>query len=810
METLPNFTPRVQQALSVAKELAKASFTRTINLDHVFLGVLGLQTGFLGDFFHKHGIEVGDLSHSLTEDLARRLTKNQNSEEGTLEDKYEFDPTVKSVLAIASLAAEKMKHEYVGLEHLLLALLKHKRSPLLAYLTEIGKDPGDLLGDLKSLFRDEAPSVAPLDREWRRASPTPPFPAKDPLDAYTVNFNKLALDGRLDSVIGKEKELADMAEILCRRKKNNPILLGSAGVGKTALVEGLAQQIVSGQCVDFLLPKVIYGLDLAALIAGTKYRGQFEERLQKIVTQLKKNENAIIFIDELHTLVGAGSAEGTLDAANILKPTLARGEITCIGATTTKEYKKNIEKDAALSRRFQSVKIKEPTEQETVQILQGIKHKYEDFHGVRYTPPVLKLIVDLAARYIPDRHMPDKAIDILDQAASRRKLIAFQRPPAAKELEAKLNASLDTDPITNEEEHLFDQYKEILDQWAEQVGSIIPQVTEKDIIDVVAAKTGVSREMLRPRGSHKFLRLEKALKQRVIGQDKAIATTAQAILRGQTGLGDPNKPLGTFLFLGPSGVGKTYTAKALADQVFGGVDNLIQINMSEYSEKISSSRLIGAAPGYIGYDESGQLTEKVRTKPYSLVLFDEIEKAHDEVTNLLLQILEEGKITDNFGRDINFANTIVIATGNIGVGLFKKGTSVGFGAVNNEESRNKAILEEAKKLLRPELLNRFTETVIFNELEADSLTEIIKLEIKSLQKRVKKVHDIRLVVTKSLLNFLGQRGSEQKDGARVIKTLIKKEIENTLAEALTKEDCTAVTKVTLSRPKNETIIKVSY
>ena len=463
METLPNFTPRVQQALTVAKELARASFTQTINLQHVFLGMLGLQTEFLANFFHKHGIDTSDLSQSLTEDLARRLNKQIANADEIPEAKYSFDPAVKSTLALASLAAEKMKHEYVGLEHLLLGLLKHKKSPLLNYLNDIGKPPQDLLRDLKSIFRDEPPNVASLDREWRRP-PATSYPQQDPLEAYTVNFNQLAIDGKLDQVIGKESEIKEMSEILCRRKKNNPILLGSAGVGKTALVEGLAQQIVAGDCVDFLLPKVIYGLDLASLIAGTKYRGQFEERLQKIVAQLKINEHAIIFIDELHTLVGAGSAEGTLDAANILKPTLARGEITCIGATTIKEYKKNIEKDAALSRRFQSVNVKEPTQSETIHILQGIKHKYEDFHGVRYGRPVLDLIVDLAARYIPDRHMPDKAIDILDQAASHRKLIAFQRPEAAIKLEKQLNASMESDPITKDEEKLFDEYKTILDK----------------------------------------------------------------------------------------------------------------------------------------------------------------------------------------------------------------------------------------------------------------------------------------------------------------------------------------------------------
>jgi ATP-dependent Clp protease ATP-binding subunit ClpC len=581
-------------------------------------------------------------------------------------------------------------------------------------------------------------------------------------------------------------------------------------VGKTALIEGLAQQIVSGQCVDFLLPKVIYGLDLATLIAGTKYRGQFEERLQKIITQLKSNRNAIIFIDELHTLVGAGSAEGSLDAANILKPTLARGEITCIGATTLKEYKKNIEKDAALDRRFQPVTVKEPTQEETVKILEGIKHKYEEFHGVKYKKSALKLIVNLSARYITDRHMPDKAIDILDQVASHRKLKAFKRPPEAKEIEDQLNKSLEEEPVTEKQEVLFEKYKEILDQWASESKALTPMVTDADVVQVICSKTGIPKEMLRPNGSLKFVNLATTLKKIIIGQDEGVEVAAKALLRGHASLGDPLKPMGAFLFLGPSGVGKTYTAKMLANEVFGGADNLIQINMSEYSEKVSSSRLIGAAPGYVGYDESGQLTERVRKKPYSLVLFDEIEKAHGEVANLLLQILEEGKLTDNFGREISFANTLVIATGNIGATLFKKSHSLGFGSSNDEGGRNLAILEEAKIALSPELLNRFNETVIFNELSGDSLVEIIKLEINILKQRLEKAHEVKLVIGRSLLDFLGESSAKERDGARAIKNLVKKEVENKLAECLATGDPSKIKKISLSRAKDKTIVKVCY
>ena len=821
METLPNFTPRVQQALSVAKDLAQAASTKTITLNHLFLGVLGLQTDFMESFLAKHGIDVVELAATLTQSLAQSLEEAIEIELPPADASYEFSSNVKRVLAISAMAASKMKHDFVGLEHLLLGFLKHKSSPLLAYLEDEHKDPDELIYSLKALFRGDPPSPDTFDKgrpeaDWRKAmsntslsTSAPSYPTKDPLEAYMVNFNQLALEGKLDRVIGKEREIMEISEILCRRKKNNPILLGSAGVGKTALIEGLAQQIVSGQCVDHLLPKIIYGLDLAGLIAGTKYRGQFEERLQKIITKLRSNTNAIIFIDELHTLVGAGSAEGSLDAANILKPTLARGEITCIGATTFKEYKKNIEKDAALDRRFQPVTVQEPTQEETIQILEGIKNKYEEFHGVRYKKSAIELIVNLSARYIPDRHMPDKAIDILDQVASSRKLKAFTRPPEAREIEDELNNSLtEHDPMTEKQEILFEQYKEILDKWAVGVATTKAIVTDADVVQTISAKTGISKEMLRANGSSKFLNLATPLKKIIIGQDEAVEATSSALLRGQAALGDPAKPMGAFLFLGPSGVGKTYTAKVLANEVFGGANNLIQINMSEYSEKVSSSRLIGAAPGYVGYDESGQLTERVRKKPYSLVLFDEIEKAHGEVSNLLLQILEEGKLTDNFGREISFANTLIIATGNIGASLFKKNHSLGFGSSDQGEDRKQAIIEKAKVALSPELLNRFTETVIFNDLSRDSLIKIIRVETSILKQRLMKAHGIKLSIGKSLLNFLSEQGSSDQDGARAIKSLVKREIENKVAECLVVEDPSKIKKLVLTRSKDATIVKI--
>ena len=552
---------------------------------------------------------------------------------------------------------------------------------------------------------------------------------------------------------------------------------------------------------------MIYGLDLASLIAGTKYRGQFEDRLQKLISQIKEDEHAIIFIDELHTLVGAGSAEGTLDAANILKPTLARGDITCIGATTFKEYKKNIEKDSALARRFQPVTLTEPTKEESLEILKGIKHKYEEFHGVRYRAETLPLIVDAAVRYMPSRHMPDKAIDVLDQAASRRKIRAFKRPRRAKEIEAILN-NLDSAPVTEEEEALFDEYKVILDNWAEKTVKSTPWVTIEDVIEVVESITHIPKDLISQKGSTKVKNLYSNLQKTIIGQDRALSTTRDALLRAQTGLGDPNKPMGSFLFLGASGVGKTYTAKILAELMFGGRDNLIQINMSEYSDKVSSSRLIGAAPGYVGYDESGQLTEQVRQKPYSVILFDEIEKAHEEVNHLLLQILEEGKLTDNFGRDVDFSNALIVCTGNIGSHLFNKGASLGFSR-DSTEGRDNGILTEAKRILKPELINRFNEVVIFEQLTEENLSAIIKLELKKLTKRLDSVHSIKLTVRKKLLDYLIKLSAEHKEGARRIKAILKAELENPLAEFLNQNEPASVDKLIATRVGKKTVINIS-
>ena len=808
METIPNFTPRVQQALTIAKELAHASFSPEVSLTHLFLGIAGLQTEFISDFFARNDLDLFEFTESLSSDLGKTAAEQAvliTKEEELKTTEPPFNSSVKSVLAIGSLAAEKLKHEYVGIEHLMLGFLKNKQSPLLPFLSSCKRNPNDLIYDLKLLFRDDNTPFSPeRPRSNSHSYRSKKFNTEGVLEAHTVNFNQLAKDGKIDTIVGKESELQELAEILCRRKKNNPILLGSAGVGKTALVEGLAQQIVNGSAPDFLLPKVIYGLDLASLIAGTKYRGQFEDRLQKLIAQIKEDEHAVIFIDELHTLVGAGSAEGTLDAANILKPTLARGDITCIGATTFKEYKKNIEKDSALARRFQPVILSEPSREESLEILQGIKGKYEEFHGVKYKPEILSFIVDTALRYMPTRHMPDKAIDILDQSASHRKIKAFKRPERAKEIEQILN-SIESPKISKEEEALFDEYKILLDDWAAKTAKRSPTVSFKDVVDVVASITHVSKDLIRQKGSARAKGLDKNLKKFIIGQDEALSTIKNALLRAQTGLADPEKPMGGFLFLGASGVGKTYTAKILADIMFGGKDNLIQINMSEYSDKISSSRLIGAAPGYVGYDESGQLTEQVRRQPYSVILFDEIEKAHEEVTNLLLQILEEGKLTDNFGRDVDFSNSLIICTGNIGSHLFNKNTSMGFSG-ETEEQKTEGILEEAKKTLRPELINRFTEVAVFKQLSPPALKNIIKLELNKLKSRLQKAHGIRLTVRKKLLDHLIALGMKNNDGARRIKGIIKKEIENPLAVFLNSNNPVALENITLDRPKGETTI----
>ena len=784
----PNFTPRLQKALGFAKESALDSGRNVIDTDHLSLGILSLRSGPVNQIFTDLGINTEDFFLFLQDAVIIKSSLTHQSPD----DNLTYSTEVKKIFAVACLFAEQMEHGYVGLLHFVLALTKQSKGAFWEYISGHKVDTAEIIGKIKSHFTHE------LDPDYPDESSSPPSFAQplsssqpkqsDFLSQYATNFTELARQGKLDPIIGRDSEISSMAEILCRKSKNNPILLGSAGVGKTALAEGLAITIVRGECTDFLINKEIYGLDLASMIAGTKYRGQFEERLKTVISEVESDENSILFIDEIHTLVGAGSAEGTMDAANILKPKLARGKIRCIGATTDEEYKKTIRKDGALDRRFQPLKVNEPSKEETLEILKGIAPSYEDFHSVKYRLPILHLICDLSERYLTNRNFPDKAIDLLDQGGSRAKIRGFSRPKQAQVLEGKIESlfiqedeateSGQREEIKERQQNLFDQYKNVLEQWSANPKKII--VKKEDILQIVSFKTGIPLNELTHVNPKKILSLDKRLKSIVIGQDKVISSLHSTLVRNKAGLGNPRKPLGSFLFLGPSGVGKTYLAKTLACEVFGSEKRLIHLDMTEFGEKQAASKLIGASPGYVGYEEGGLLTEKVRNNPYSIILLDELEKAHPEVLNLFLQILDEGKLTDNFGRTTDFTNCLIILTGNVGASHFAKSSSVGFTNTENTETPADKVLEEAKKYFTAEFINRLDNILVFNPFNSKDLFRISSIELDALKDKLAKKH-IGLSTENSVIDLLVKKTLSMKCGARPLQRIIQDEIESLIA-----------------------------
>ncbi|MGC6566966.1 MAG: ATP-dependent Clp protease ATP-binding subunit, partial [Akkermansiaceae bacterium] len=635
------------------------------------------------------------------------------------------------------------------------------------------------------------------------------------LKAFGRDLTKLAQNGELDPVIGRGAEIERVIQILCRRTKNNPVLVGEAGVGKTAIVEGLAQEIAAGDVPEILRDKKVVTLDLALMVAGTKYRGQFEERIKAVMDEIRKVKNVILFIDELHTIVGAGSAEGAMDASNIIKPALSRAELQCVGATTLNEFRKHIEKDSALERRFQQVKVDEPSVEDAVEIMKGLREKYESHHKVRYTDEALEASVKLTSRYLTTRFLPDKAIDVVDEAGSRARIRTMTRPAELKVLEAKI-AEINDDKVAaindqdfekaaalrDEEKSTRKELDEQIEGWRGENEEKIVDIEEDDIMAVVSKWTGVPLQRMEQKEAAKLLRMEEDLKATVIGQDEAVVAISKALRRSRADLKDPRRPIGSFLFLGPTGVGKTYLARNLAEFMFGDAEALIQIDMSEYMEKFSSSRLIGSPPGYVGYEEGGQLSEAVRRRPYSVVLFDEVEKAHPDVMNLLLQILEEGMVTDSFGRKIDFRNTIIILTSNVGAESIKRQTSLGFGAMSEDEADfegMKAKIEGmAKKHFRPEFLNRLDELVVFHMLEKEHLDEIVDLEVTKLKERLEE-KEITLVLEPSARDLIVTEGYDPEYGARPMRRAVERLLEDPLAEALLggeiKEGCHVTAKV---------------
>ena len=810
MDSTPNFTPRAQEALKISRDYALEYRSSKVDLTHLLLGLVSQTRGLLREVFDISGYAIDDFRSHLEKNIARGKYKGET---------VSFSEEFKLILQLAYQTAENLDQSYVGTEHLMIAIIKYNCPEIESIFFECDINPKSLSLAIRTHLLESSQIYSSLDTERGLDSPlaavNPAKQAKSPsaLEAYAINYNQLASDGKFNRVICRDHDLAEMTEILCRKSKNNPILLGEPGIGKTALVEGLTRTIIKSECSEHLLGHVIYGLDLASMIAGTKYRGQFEERLKNVIKELKEVSKLILFIDEMHTLVGAGSAEGSMDAANILKPLLARGEIRCIGATTIEEYKKHIEKDGALARRFQPVNVDEPSRQDCKTILKGIVSSYEGFHDVKYTDETLDLCVDLSVKYIHDRYLPDKAIDLMDQAGSKVKIENFKRPKEAKKIEVELEKLMIAEDeaisksitfsITKRQDNLFKKYKKIIEEWSESNKKSDYIVSPEDVRFVLAKKIGVPLSQISKTSEQEFLNLESQLNELIIGQEEAISSICKSLIRNRAGLKDENKPIGCFLMLGPSGIGKTYTSKVLAEKLFGSKDNFISVSMTEYSEGHSGSKLIGAAPGYIGYEAAGQLTEKVRKKPYSVILFDEIEKAHENVTQTLLQILDEGSIKDSMGRSINFKNCVIILTGNIGSSIAKGNVGVGFGAINdqqNPEEIKDRIKKEVLKKLSPEFINRLDDFIVFKEFNEDNFFKIINLHINDLKLKLQP-KGLSLFVNKAAKLNLAKEAQVFKDGARPVARVIQKHIVDPLSEKLLQNSDKEFKKIKVSYTK---------
>ena len=810
MDSLPNFTPRAQEVIKKSRTVALDLNQSVVSLPHLLFSLVSQRGGILHEVFAVAGYDLDIFKAFLESSLVQGSSHSK---------KVRFSKEFSTVLELAHGYAQRLSHAYVGTEHMFITIIKLNSPSIQSIFRDGDVDPqaiGKTLkaglieaGDVMATLRPQI-IIAPTQRASSRSSSA--------LEPFAINYNELALQGKLGTIVSDNSKVAEITEILCRKSKNNPILLGEAGVGKTALIEGLAQQIASGTAPEFLTSHTIYSLDLASMIAGTKYRGQFEERLKNVIDEIKKLKNVILFIDEIHTLVGAGSAEGTMDAANILKPTLARGEIRCIGATTMAEYKKNIEKDAALDRRFQPVQLFEPTSEAAYAILKGIAPGYEEFHGVSYNKATLQLCVDLSVRYIHDRYLPDKAIDIMDQAGARAKIQNTQRPQEAVILEEKIEKLMSKEDglktpqakarCVKQQEALFKTYQATLQEWQKSVPAKRCSVTVEDIYQIVASRIKVPISEVSGTGAKKLLSLESKLCRSVIGQQRAVKSISQALMRNKSGLKPSSKPVAAFLFLGPSGVGKTYLTQTLAAEVFGKQNNLITINMAEYSEQYTGSKLIGSAPGYVGYEASGQLTEKVRKQPYSVLLFDEVEKAHPSVLQMLLQVLDEGKMTDNLGREIIFRNCIIVLTGNVGSAFARGKTAVGFS--NDPRGDHAAIeakvLDEAKKTFSPEFLNRLDEVIVFENFSKDDFIKIIQLQLMTLKAHLKE-QGIILQIAASFVDFICSHVVELKDGARPIARLLQQYLSDKLARKILSQDIESGTTLGVSVSKQRVYIK---
>jgi ATP-dependent Clp protease ATP-binding subunit ClpC len=804
-----SFTQKANEVLNLAIKSAEEYGHNYVGSEHILVGLLKEGTGMAANALNEKGINFADVDKLIKEQIGTgtptRLTPD------------DFTPRSKRIIELSFQVARGMFHTFVGTEHLLISLVKETDSYAVKFIRDLGVDEVQLLDDLAQSISNGANDSRQGQKYAKKGKSKTPT-----LDEFGKDLTDQAKHGKIDPVIGRDKEINRVIQILSRRNKNNPCLIGEPGVGKTAIAEGLALKIVQDEVPEMLKGKKIVALDLTSMVAGTKYRGDFEERIKKAMDEVREAKDVILFIDEVHTIMGAGAAEGAVDAANILKPSLARGEIQVIGATTIDEYRKNIEKDSALERRFQPVTVGEPTEEEAIQILQGLRDRYEAHHKVKITNEAIESAVKMSSRYIADRYLPDKAIDLIDEAASVVRLNAQTIPQNLKDMEDEIKrleqekqsaiTAQDFESAANlrdKQKKLQDLLNEEKDKWKNSSSHDVKSVTTNEIASVVSSWTGIPVSQLTKEESERLLNMEKILHERIVGQDKAVSSIAKAIRRGRVGLKNPNRPIGSFIFLGPTGVGKTELCKTLAEAMFGDENAIIKLDMSEYMEKHTVSKLIGSPPGYVGFDEGGQLTEKIRRHPYSVVLFDEIEKAHPDVFNILLQILEDGVLTDSQGRKVSFKNAIIIMTSNVGASkITEQKQALGFG--KNDEDENKTIEElvmpDLKRTFKPEFLNRLDEIIVFNQLEKDDIKEIARRMLDTLIKRVKDL-DIDIEFTDEAVCALADAGFDKTYGARPLRRAIQSKIEDKLSELILEDSIKPNTKCTVDYKDGEFVFE---
>lgn len=806
------YTDKAKKALNYANRLSRSSGCNYVGTEHILAGLLKEGTGVAAEVLTANNVELEALLKLIDELVAA-------GEEVTVADRDGYSPRTQMVLDRAREMADRFDSERIGTEHLLLAIIKEGDCAASRLLNTMGANPQKLFVDiLAAMGEDPAQYREEIQRGRNEEATLTPT-----LDQYSRDLTAMARAGRLDPVIGREKETERVIQILCRRGKNNPCLIGEPGVGKTAIVEGIAQSLVNGNVPDIVADKRLVSLDMSGLVAKSKYRGEFEDRIKKVINEVETAGNVLLFIDELHTIIGAGGAEGALDASNILKPALARGDVQVIGATTIEEYRKYIEKDAALERRFQPVQVEEPTEEESIEILKGLRKLYEKHHHVQITDEGVEASVRLSARYVNDRFLPDKAIDLMDEAAAKARLGMMHGSDEMMQLNREIHQTeLDMEHALQEGDiekaRTWKETRENLQASREKLEkknrrvskNKVPVVGENEIADVVAGWTKIPVSRLTESEASRLQKLEETLHKRVIGQEEAVSAVSKAVRRGRVGLKDPKRPIGSFLFLGPTGVGKTEVSKALAEAVFGDEESMIRVDMSEYMEKHSVSKMIGSPPGYVGHEDGGQLSEKVRRNPFSVILFDEIEKAHPDVFNILLQVLDDGHITDSQGRKVDFKNTIIIMTSNAGAQSIIEPKKLGFGAKEDEkqdhERMKASVMEEVKRIFKPEFLNRIDETIVFRALNKDDMKKIIGIMVRDLQKRCKEQLQIDLVVREAAKEFIVEKAYDRKYGARPLRRKLQDEVEDRLADALIRGEIHAKDRVIVTTKNKEIIV----